>query len=447
MYNDKRKKIALLSNYSWPYMSAEVAKRYFPNDNLTLITKKMPKVIVKRHDFGMEVIELSSAGSTVFKNIRFDTLIIDQGFSLQIAILLLTGRFKEIFLIDLDKPQNPIQPITRLIFLKNLMMKLPYFLNKILSHISKKLKLSVCFGQPSEIFIETAAVCNLKCKACPTGLGQLNRPCEFMAPQLFNEMVKNNRRNFKYLDIVNPFLFGEPLLNKHIFEYIKILRKETPPYTRIELHTNGNIDNSRDAAAKLVETGLDMVSISLDGADCSSYESFRQGGNFALACEFIKALTKAKKEKKFLKPEIVIQMILTRYSEDQIDAFKRLRDELGVDRILFKEYFHEFTMLTDREGYALAPTKKELSLTEEEKKGLIDRKKNLCGWVYRTVCISSNGEIAPCCIDFNISLLGGLNVRASDIRKLWNSEKYKRLRKDMLSGSIDMCNKCFLGGY
>ncbi|MCM8761326.1 MAG: SPASM domain-containing protein, partial [Candidatus Omnitrophica bacterium] len=144
------------------------------------------------------------------------------------------------------------------------------------------------------------------------------------------------------------------------------------------------------------------------------------------------------------RPEIVMQMVVTKYTEGQIDSYKKFREELGADRILFKGYFYEFTNLGDEAGSALAPTDGGLAFGKEKKKVSIEKKKSLCGWPYRSVAIMSNGNLTPCCIDFDGTLLKGLRLDNGAIGKVWNSKRYRKFRKAMVSGKIDLCNKCFM---
>ncbi|MCX5677981.1 MAG: radical SAM/SPASM domain-containing protein [Candidatus Omnitrophica bacterium] len=446
------KKIALFSNYSWAYTSATVARKYFPENDITLITANTEDV-AKNHDFGITVLELASlepkgAPSVVkqlkiFKGMGFDAAIIDYGFSLNTAFLLLFMNFKKIFMIDFGSKEI-VRAITKGQFLATFRKKLYFFVNKILIHISMGFRMGVSLGFPSEISIETTTICNLQCRGCPTGLGQLNRPPMLIPQELFDNITEKNRINFRYFDTIYPFIFGEPLLNNKMIDYLKKLRRISSPYTRIELHTNGNIPDSKELVRRLLGTGVDLISISVDGTDKTAYESFRKGGNFELVFEFVKNLTAAKKEKGLLKPEVVVQMILTRYSESQKGGAKRLKEELGADRLLFKGFFHEFTGLSDEDGYSIAPLQKDLTLNEKDKKAIIEGKKNLCGWAYRAISIMCNGNVTPCCIDFNTVLLDGLKIdRDVSIRDIWNSPKYRRFRKNMLHGKIPICNKCF----
>ncbi len=434
-------KIIIFSNYAWVYMSSVIVKKNFPHSDITLVTKNTDD-IKKRHDFGMRVIEFKDFKPKTFRA-GLDAAIIDYGFSVSMILPLLSMRFKRIFIID-PNSKNGLKRITKLSFIKIVLRKMPHLFNKVLIQVSKALRMSVSLGLPVEITIETTALCNLKCKACPTGLGQLNRPSMMIPWELFNSIVNRNAGDFKYCDVIYPFLFGEPLLNKDISEYIRTIREVSSPYTRIEVHTNGNIRNSKDMVKRLLLAGADLISISVDGTDKEAYENFRKEGSFELVCDFVRNLSAAKKELGLLHPEIVIQMIPTKYSENQVGQFNRLKEDLGADRFVFKEFCHEFTGLSDEEALLIAPSKKELLLDSEQKKEMIRNKNNMCGLAYRSISIMCNGNVTPCCIDYNTSLLDGLNIKDASIREVWNSKRYRRFRRDMLNGKNRMCNKCFL---
>lgn len=432
--------VIMFSNYSWVYLSSVIVKKNFPHSDITLVTKNTTD-IEEKHDFGMRVIRLKDFNPKIYRT-GLDVAVIDYGFNLSAIPLLLSMRFKRIFIVVPDS-KNSLKNITKLSFIGIVLRKIPYLFNKLLIQISKALKMSISLGSPVEVSIETTTICNLRCKACPTGLGQLNRPPMMMPHELFHSIVDRNMSIFKYCDVIYPFIYGEPLLNKEIFGYIKRLREVSSPSTRIEVHTNGNIKNSREIAEPLLLAGVDLINISVDGTDKEAYENFRKRGSFELVCEFVKNLSSAKKKLGLLRPEIVMQMILTKYSEDQIDQFDHLKKDLGADRLTFKGFFHEFTGLSDEEAYSLAPSKKELLLDKEQKSEIIRKKDNMCGYAYRAISIMCNGNVAPCCIDYNTSLLGGLNIKDTSIRKIWNSRRYRRFRRDMLNGKNQICNKCF----
>lgn len=450
--SDKKIKIAVFSNYFWAYTSSKIAGKCFPDAELSLLTFSTEEKCEK-YDFGMEVIDLNNCKSkniTAFFNearainsMKFSAAVVDHGFNIHDAILLFLAGFKDIYIIESDK-EGKLRRIGRAGFLRIFIRKMPYFFNKALIGVSKRLRMSVSMGSPSELFVETTSACNLKCVGCPTGLGQLKRPPVMIGEEVIGRVMEDSKKNFRYLDIIYPFFYGEPLLNKNIFDYLRKFRETAYPYTRIEMHTNGNIADSGAIASRLIASGIDLVSISLDGTDSASYESFRRGGSFKLAFEFIKNLSAAKKEAGVMKPEIVVQMILTKYSEDRMERFKAMRSEMGADRIVFKEFFHEFTELSDEEAYSMAPSKKELVLDKDTKKKIIRSKNNSCGWVYRAICVASTGDIAACCIDSNASLLRGLNIKDKNIAKVWNSPEYRQFRKRLLRGKIDICNKCFM---
>lgn len=441
----KDNKIAILSDYSWVYLSSNIIKKLFPDSNITLITRNTNEFL-KEHDFSIDVIRLKKSEKKEIKSLKsmnFQTGIIDYGFNLHIIFLVFSLDFKELFIIDMRK-SDILQPINKLDFIKIIINKFPYFFNKMLTILSQKLRLSRNLALPSELYIETTNTCNLKCRGCPTGLGKLKKQSIMMNKDSFESIIKNNIEIFPFLEYIVPFFYGEPLLNKYIFQYINCLRDLSYPYTLIEIHTNGNIiGSSKEIAKKLLETNIDIISISLDGPDKESYESFRNGGNFDIVYTFIKDLTSLKKEMKLFRPEIVIQMILTKYNEDKVEDFIKLKEELGVDRVVFKPFISEFTELSYEETNCLIPNNQQFILGKEQKQEFIKNKKNLCGWLYRAFCILVDNSITPCCIDPNGSLLNGLNLKNTTIKKVWNSPKYKQLRKLVLKGKVKLCNNCF----
>ncbi|HOI94069.1 MAG TPA: heme b synthase [Syntrophobacter fumaroxidans] len=115
---------------------------------------------------------------------------------------------------------------------------------------------------------EVTRTCNLACVHCRAAA--LDRPYE-------NELKTDEC--FRLLDdigtVASPIIIltgGEPLLRPDIFE---IAAYGNAKGFRMTMAVNGTLLTS-ETAKRMIETGIQRISVSLDGADASSHDAFRR---------------------------------------------------------------------------------------------------------------------------------------------------------------------------
>ncbi len=139
------------------------------------------------------------------------------------------------------------------------------------------------YPPPRLIFWETTAGCNLRCRHCRRIT---------VADQLLPQDLKTAEA-FKLIDNIASFakpIFvlsgGEPLFRPDIFD---IARYASDAGLIVALATNGTLINA-NIAQRLKASGVRRVSISLDGADAPTHDTFRGKGAFDKAIAGMKYL-------------------------------------------------------------------------------------------------------------------------------------------------------------
>src|SRR5690349_11786329 len=174
-------------------------------------------------------------------------------------------------------------------------------------------------NKPRLIFWEVTKGCNLRwihCRATAT---------ELMSPK--------DLPTARALDIIdqiaayaNPILVlsgGEPLYRRDIFE---LARYGTDKGLRVALATNGTMV-TKDIARRIVESGVKRVSISLDGADSTTHDTFRGiPGAFDAAVYGLRNL-------KELGMSVQINMTIARHNARQLPRVLDLARGLGADAL------------------------------------------------------------------------------------------------------------------
>jgi radical SAM protein with 4Fe4S-binding SPASM domain len=137
---------------------------------------------------------------------------------------------------------------------------------------------SSIYPPPRLVFWETTAGCNLACIHCRRIT---------VADQLLPQDL-TTQKAFDLIDQVAAFarpIFvlsgGEPLFRPDIFD---IARHASDAGLIVALATNGTLIDT-DVAQRIKESGVRRVSVSFDGADAATHDTFRGAGAFRRALE------------------------------------------------------------------------------------------------------------------------------------------------------------------
>ncbi len=293
-------------------------------------------------------------------------------------------------------------------------------LTKILSNYRRKR--TRLTSMPIRLWVEPTDICNLKCTMC------LNKdvPAE-----------KKGRMDFglfkKIIDEAGDFVYdiylhhrGEPLLQPRLIEMIKYAKAAG---LKVKMHSNATLLNPLQAEA-LVDSGLDLISFSVDGFTAEPYERIRVNADFARTIGNIKDFLRIRQKKKSSKPYTVVEEI-------EFPEFKALYDindrnrfagefkQLGLDEIIFKELYNW--------GGAL-PVPGE---------GAFPRTYSRCTFLWYAMVILWDGTVTPCPQDYYGRLPMG-NLREKSLRDVWNDRPYVELRDRIMNDveNLDPCVKC-----
>lgn len=115
------------------------------------------------------------------------------------------------------------------------------------------------FPLPTEIEISESGVCNRKCSFCPRSDPSFIEKKEFISNDLHKKLCEE-LKELDYRGTIRYSGFVEPLLDKNIFNLIKMARLHAPK-SNLELVTNGDVLN-KERLKKLFKKGLNKILIS-----------------------------------------------------------------------------------------------------------------------------------------------------------------------------------------
>ncbi|MHB0999890.1 MAG: radical SAM protein [Armatimonadota bacterium] len=267
----------------------------------------------------------------------------------------------------------------------------------------------VCSYTPTRIWVEATSNCNLQCSFC--GNRQLSPDQKGnMDIGLFMKIADEAQGKIQQF---NLFHRGESLLHPQIGEMVRYSKGRG---IRTRIHTNGTM-LTPDLARELIESGLDVISISFDGYDRAMYEANRPGAGYDRVFNNIINLLKIKKELQSQKPFAAIELMeIADYSKDEMmkkrKEFLSSFDGLPLDKFIIRKP-HNWG-----------------GLIEMEQSKRDNPKRIPCPLLWHALIVLWDGTVLPCPQDFfGILKLG--NVNDESLLDIWNNDAIRALRREM----------------
>ena len=187
------------------------------------------------------------------------------------------------------------------------------------------------FGKPKQKKVERplealqvgiSPICNLTCTFCPTTFIP-EEGAKLMTLEDFSLLEPYfPRTNWVYLQG-----WGEPLLNESFWEMAALVKAAD---TKVGFTTNGTLLNG-EAARKLIEGGIELVSVSIAGDTSEIHNSLRRGSELTMLTENVKYLAGLKKKLGSETPKISLSYMLTKDSIKHLPETVRLAHKIGAD--------------------------------------------------------------------------------------------------------------------
>ena len=173
--------------------------------------------------------------------------------------------------------------------------------------------------KPRLIFWEVTKGCNLRCIHCRATATELSSPTDLPTTKALNIIDQ-------IAGVGNPILVlsgGEPLYRSDIFQLAHYAGDKG---LRVALATNGTLV-TKEVARMIVDSGIKRVSISLDGADAATHDSFRGiPGAFEAALYGFRNL-------KAVGMSVQINMTIARHNAEQLPRVLELAKTIGADAL------------------------------------------------------------------------------------------------------------------
>jgi MoaA/NifB/PqqE/SkfB family radical SAM enzyme len=205
------------------------------------------------------------------------------------------------------------------------------------------------------------------------------------------------------------FLFGESFLHKELPEMIRYAKEKNIPF--VDINTNATLLTPEKSRA-IIESGLDQITFSLDGAKKETYESIRQGAKFEEVNRNIEQFLVIRKELGRDKPKAVLQtMIMDDTKEEVRKVYERWKGK--VDGVSIQEVHTQAGQAADRR------------FIKYSVKDPSERKP--CWLLWSCLVIYVDGRVGVCCVDVEGMLQVG-DLNSQTLKEIWIGQRLRMLR-------------------
>jgi radical SAM family protein/iron-sulfur cluster protein len=201
---------------------------------------------------------------------------------------------------------------------------------------------------PSRLYIECTAACNISCaQACcapETGITR-TRKAGMLDFELFKRVIDEAGPSLVRIDFFN---YGEAFLHKRAVEMCEYIKSQHP---HIYLYTSTNgLAFNEEQVRRLVRSGIDEVTFSIDGATAESYAKYRQRGDFHKAIRNLRTAAEEKRHTGRDVPFINWRYILFVHndSDEEMSRARQMASDMGVDRLCWELTDHPEDLFSRR---------------------------------------------------------------------------------------------------
>ncbi len=290
-------------------------------------------------------------------------------------------------------------------------------------------------GHPYLLQIEPTTFCNLACPLCPVSENKLNRERRHMSLKEFQAIVDDMQ---EYLLLLILWDWGEPLMNPDLPEMIRYASDRD---IKTVTSTNAHFLTDTAYVERILRSGLSTLIIAIDSLKPDRYKVYRKGGDLRKAIQGLEKLIEIKKKVKS-KTLLNLRMVIMKSNEQELPAMRDFARKLKIDKFTVKTVNPSCgSNAMDDEFLPLNPAYRRYEYDPDTQERV--RINAVCDRVWTMSNIFSNGDVVPCCYDYNSEQKVG-NVFKKPFSQIWNSSAYRELRKKIYleKDTIPKCKEC-----
>lgn len=274
--------------------------------------------------------------------------------------------------------------------------------------------------RPESVDIESSSFCNARCIMCTHP--RMTRKKGTMTWETFEKVVR------EAVDWGVPRLylsgFGEAFIDKRLADKIRFAKDLGAPW--VGVLTNGSL-LSDDVIERILSSGLDELSVSMDGFSPETFNRIRVGLDFEQVAGNVTRLLERRQGRR---PKVQIQVVLLPENLHEKEQAKQLWGG-RVDSLAFRQ--------AQNWAGGMETDSKVFTPHTVENNKLVP-----CRYLWTQLNVRDSGDVVMCCVDWDSEHIVG-NVHEQSLRDIWRGFCLTRLRHLHLEGRSreePLCEKC-----
>ena len=310
---------------------------------------------------------------------------------------------------------------------------------------------------PIKLDIENVSRCNFRCRMCVVSEWDKGRRADDLSLDAFRILIDEQ---YGLLEIKLQGI-GEPLLQRD--EFFGMIRYARARHIWVRTTTNASLLHLNDNAAKLINSGVNEVQISIDGSTKAVYESIRVGSVFERVTSNCRLINSYCRQRGLSRTKM--WTVVQKANMDQLEALVDLAAELGFRNQVFSLELSDWGVerwskrnneasgrdaLTYERLAALVEHGQRLGVTVRfwhvAEKYRLDSPEHFCPWPFERAYVASDLRVVPCCYIGNpdvYQINGGLGPDRG-FSEVWHGESFKAFRQAHIEGRLpEICRACY----
>lgn len=290
---------------------------------------------------------------------------------------------------------------------------------------------------PVHMGIEPTNYCNQACTYC----ARQNSLTDFNSRNMPLEDFKRYVDQMPALQVLMIAGNGEPLLNDDIYAMISYAKSKGVRDVRI---TTNMTCLTPDAAARLLDSGVDEIYVSIDTVNPEKYRALR-GTPIEPALRGLENLTKARKERGVFnsRPKVIVNCVINKLNMESEKETEQFMDVAKANGLIVN--FKSMQLCGPRAVSIGNGDRLEIDRIKRyaRKIGLKTtfyiKKREPAPFCYRVwygSYIDAKGDMLPCCTVVRDIELG--NVKTDGMKDVWNGSRFRDFRRNISNRDLSM---------
>ncbi len=189
--------------------------------------------------------------------------------------------------------------------------------------------LSVGVPKPKALFLESHIGCNLACPGCNRDGMMSSRDQQILDVATFRKVIDSLSPGLRYMEF---HVGGENYMHREASAMVRYCKEKNDDCFVLS-STNGHFFHTEKLRQDVLDSGIDCIVFSVDGARQESYEKYRVKGDLKRVLDGMRGLAEMKREQGRDKPLLIWRYLLFEWNDspEEMDEARALAREIGVD--------------------------------------------------------------------------------------------------------------------